>query len=368
MANNAAFQVVCEVAEFQNDSQEYMQPEPGPVIQILHLSDLRISDHTVAETYLIQLEADLAKELGIKRLEYLVIAGDITTGATQEEYEAAFGFIDGLAKRFGLDPSRIVIVPGNHDLNWELAKRAYEFVYKSTDVKPLPAGIYIPAGDVGDLVRIDAKYESRFANFDEYLYKRVYGGQSYPADYASQRVLALQSGDSILLLGLNSAWEIDHHFRSRASINIEALSRALDPLQDGKYDHWLKIAVFHHPVTGREAMSDDFMQSLAVHGFQLVLHGHVHEAKEGLYKYDDKRRIHIIGAGAFGAPMQEQVPGIPLQYNLLTLNPATRELTVETRRKEKPDGAWMADARWVDKNNPSPRYTIQLDNWKHPSM
>lgn len=52
--------------------------------------------------------------------------------------------------------------------------------------------------------------------------------------------------------------------------------------------------------------------------------------------------------------------GIPLQYNLLTLDPESGVMTVETRKKEKADGAWAADARWGDKNNPVPRYHIEL--------
>ncbi len=50
--------------------------------------------------------------------------------------------------------------------------------------------------------------------------------------------------------------------------------------------------------------------------------------------------------------------GIPLQYNLLSFDPAKNEITVHTRKKEKLDGAWSADARWGDKNDPKPWYTI----------
>ena len=101
-------------------------------------------------------------------------------------------------------------------------------------------------------------------------------------------------------------------------------------------------------------MNDEFMQLLAVHGFQVCLHGHIHEAIEGFHKYDDRRGVRIIGAGTFGAPAREQVTGIPLQYNLLTFDPETGEMTVQTRKKEKPNGAWSADARWSDKNDPKP--------------
>jgi hypothetical protein len=103
-----------------------------------------------------------------------------------------------------------------------------------------------------------------------------------------------------------------------------------------------------------------FLEQLAVTGFQLGIHGHIHEAKDENFQYDTKRGLRIIAAGTFGAPTHEQVTGIPLQYNLLTLDPETGELTVETRKKEKVDGAWSADARWGDKNNPTPRYPIQL--------
>ena len=145
---------------------------------------------------------------------------------------------------------------------------------------------------------------------------------------------------------------------------MPALTQALDRLQDGKYDGWLKVAVWHHPVTGKEMMNDGFMQLLAVHGFQVCLHGHIHEAIEGFHKYDDRRGVRIIGAGTFGAPAREQVTGIPLQYNLLTFDPQTGEMTVQTRKKEKPNGAWSADARWGDKNDPKPLYRFQVPHYR----
>jgi len=93
-------------------------------------------------------------------------------------------------------------------------------------------------------------------------------------------------------------------------------------------------------------MNDEYLQLLSVHKFQICMHGHIHEAIECFHKYDDRRGIHIIGAGTFGARAKEQVPGIPLQYSLLTLDPDEWTITLNTRKKEKPNGAWSADARW----------------------
>jgi GTPase SAR1 family protein/predicted MPP superfamily phosphohydrolase len=346
-----------EVVAFKNDQWQYTR-EKDHRLHILHLSDIHLGTPEEARKYRAQLETDLKLELKVHRLEYLVISGDVANCSTAEEYDAAFELVDGLVKRFGLDVSRVVVVPGNHDLNWDLAEEAYPFVSKRKLPDPLPEGRYIPAGEVGVLVRDENLYRQRFARFSVHFYKKAYGGHEYPLDYAEQGILHVRPDDRLLFLALNSSWELDHHYRDRASINMEALARALDQLQGSQYDDWLKIAVWHHPVTGREMMDDEFLQLLAVHDFQICMHGHIHEAIEGYHKYDPKRGLHIIGAGTFGAPTREQVSGIPLQYNLLALDPETCEVTVETRKKEKPDGAWSADARGGDKNDPKPRYTF----------
>jgi predicted MPP superfamily phosphohydrolase len=348
-----------EAREFKDDQQEYTR-EQDHRLHILHLSDIHLGTASQAHKYRTQLETDLKRELKVNHLEYLVISGDVAHYSTPDEYEAAFELMDGLVKRFGLDSSRVVVVPGNHDLNWDLSEKAYPFVPKRKLPDPLPEGRYIEAGDVGALLRDEKLYRERFAHFSAHFYKKVYGGTEYPLEHAEQGILHLRPDDRTLFLALNSCWQIDHHYRERAGINMDALSRALDQLQDSKYDGWLKIAVWHHPVTGPDMMNDEFLQLLAVHGFQICMHGHIHEAIEGYHKYDAKRGLHIVGAGTFGAPTREQVPSIPLQYNLLVLDPETRTVIVETRKKEKPDGAWSADARWGDKNNPVPRYTIEL--------
>jgi predicted MPP superfamily phosphohydrolase len=352
LVENVAKRTEKEIEEFKADQQQYKQ-EKDHRIHILHMSDIHLETESYARKYRMQLETDLLKELNVKRLEYLVISGDIANHSTEEEYKAAFELVNGLVNRFGLDAGRVVIVPGNHDLNQQLSKKAYPFIYNDDLHDPLPEGTYIPAGDAGVLRRDDELYKKRFDLF-AHFYKKVYRGRDYPLDYAEQSMIIEQHEDKILFLALNSCWQIDHHFRQRAGINMDALSRALDRLQDGKYDDWLKIAVWHHPVTGKEMMNDEFLQLLSVHNFLICMHGHIHEAIECFHKYDDRRGIHIIGAGTFGAPSKEQVPGIPLQYNLLTFDPDKRTVTVNTRKKEKPDGAWSADARWGDKNRPDP--------------
>ena len=290
-----------------------------------------------------------------------MLSGDIANYSTVKEYDAACELVDKLVNRYKLNSGRVITVPGNHDLNWDLSEEAYDFVSKRKLPKPLLEGQYIDAADAGALIRDEEKYKLRFKHFSDRFYQKVYG-KPYPLEYDKQAILHSFPDDKILFLALNSCWELDHYYKDRASINPNAISHAVDQILTGNYDDWLKIAVWHHPVTSAESMKNvDFLEQLAVNGFQVAMHGHIHQAKDENFKYDTNRGLRIITAGTFGAPKREQVTGIPLQYNLLILNPDNEELTVETRKKEKVDGAWSADARWGDKNNPSPRYSIALN-------
>ena len=334
------------------------------MINILHLSDIHLGTISQANRYRTTLEADLKRELNITQLDYLVISGDVANNSSPEEYAAAAEFVNGLVSRFGLNSNKIIIVPGNHDLDWSKSKEAYSFVYKSdlgsVGIPQDQKDLYIYVGDLGFLKRNDEKYKERFTNFNEYFFKKLYLGCAYPQDYSEQCKLYINDDDKILFLALNSSWEIDHYYRHRAGIHSDSICNALDQIVESTYDDWLKIAVWHHPVTGCEAIKADFLQQLVVHGFKVCMHGHIHEAHEGYYKYGPNRGIHIIGAGTFGAPSNEQVTGIPLQYNILHLNLEDKSIIVETRKKERPDGVWTADARWGNPNHPEPSYTINL--------
>lgn len=65
----------------------------------------------------------------IQAPDIIIVCGDIIRGSvnkdnagqeTKEQYDEAIGFFTGLANEFlGGDKNRIVLVPGNHDVNWK---------------------------------------------------------------------------------------------------------------------------------------------------------------------------------------------------------------------------------------------------------
>ncbi|NEO68381.1 HEAT repeat domain-containing protein [Moorena sp. SIO3H5] len=351
-----ALNAIQERCQFYNPTYS---PKPTPkadppkliatqTIYILHLSDLHITTGEQATLWSNQLAQDLTQDLQIRNLDALILSGDIANYSTPQEYQAAQQFLDNLCQDFPLDPKQIVLVPGNHDLNWKLAKRGYQLLDLEDYDGELKEGHYIKGEDV-IRVRDEVKYQQRFAHFSDFY--QAIKGQPYPLDYDQQAIIDHLPEQNLLILGLNSAWQLDHHFRDRASIHSGALSNALTEIRRNKdYGNCLKIAVWHHPLNsdGSDRITDQgFMQLLAVAGFRLFLHGHIHKAETSLFRYDlspGGRKLDGICAGTFGAPTFELRSAYPWQYNLLKIN--GNQLTVRTRRREEENGAWKPDSRW----------------------
>jgi HEAT repeat protein/3',5'-cyclic AMP phosphodiesterase CpdA len=319
------------------------------LMHILHLSDLHFGTLDQANLWSSQLAEDLRNELDIPQLDALILSGDIANYSTPDEYNAAEQFLNKLRQQFPLTPEQIIIVPGNHDINWKQAKKAYRLERREDYDSELREGCYIDRGDIIE-IRDEQDYKNRFANFSNFY--QAIKGEPYPPDYEQQGILHHLTEQNLLILGLNSAWQLDHHYKTRANIHPIALSNALDQISRDRetYQNCLKIAVWHHPIhsTGEDRITDAaFLDRLAVAGFRLFLHGHVHEAKTSNYRYDmtkDGRHLDQICAGTFGAPTKELVTGTPWQYNLLQFE--SDKLTVRTRCRRKENGTWEPDSIW----------------------
>jgi len=337
---------------------------PTATKYILHLSDPHFGTLDNAHNWYGQLAEDLYQELNCEHIDILILSGDIANYASNGEYDAARLFLDELCQEFRVSQQRIVLVPGNHDVDWVAAQGAYHSEPRDKYKGKLPEGSFDDGMNVQ--IRDDALYKERFAHFSTF-YKAV-KGEDYPLEYDHQYILHHFPEPNLLVLGLNSAWQLDHHFTARASILTNGVTNALGQIRRNRetYRNCLRIAVWHHPLNSpfEDRITDQgFVEQLAKAGFRVVLHGHIHRAIPSLYHYDqspDGRKIDIISAGTFGAPMREWFPGYPLQYNLLKLDGDT--LTIETRRREELNGAWKPDARWTQGTgkDPLPRYEIKL--------
>jgi len=322
---------------------------------VLHLSDLHLQNAAESNTYLTHLKLDLRRELNVKKLNFIVISGDIANEARKSEYDNSVKFIQDLADFSEINLDHIIVVPGNHDVDWTISRSAYEL--NEDNLENIREGKHIVKGSRNEKID-ETIYKKRFDSFSSNFFEKIQG-EPYPLEYSEQYHIREFPDERIVFLCLNSNWLLGHKYH-KPSIEQSALNNAIDVFIENQYEGFLKIAVLHHPLLGNNSINKEFLQLLAVCGFKICMHGHVHESNNDLMRYDVKRSINVIGAGTFGAPYQQHVPGIPFQYNLITYAPRKKLLQVETRKKEKQLGPWCADARWGDKNSPVPQYFIRI--------
>jgi 3',5'-cyclic AMP phosphodiesterase CpdA len=373
----------------QSDRSGQRKPKGASGAKILHLSDLHFGPidrktltaeqepHELgrllqyASRLYGQLEADLMRMDKRDGLNMLVVTGDIADRADPLEYRAAAKFLDELMRGCALRPHQVVLVPGNHDVDWKQAMAAYTPMRRSDVRRPLEKDTYIDDSPDGSgkyiEVRNESEHQKRFLHFSNF-YSQVRPQELYPLDYSDQALLQHFPEQNVLVLGLNSAWRIDHHFSKLASINPDALEKTLKSVRNTPaYRGCVKIAAWHHPIhsDAEDRIKDSaFLQQLATHGFQLVLHGHVHASTSDVnFSYKNviaDREIQLVSAGTFGSRDKGLHPGIPLQYQVLEVEGHTAQ--VFTRKREKADGAWTADARWVTKDAATGK---EVWDWSH---
>ncbi len=344
-------------------------------IRILHLSDLHMTPDADTVAMLQPLVADLRdqeKGLGIKQLDYLVISGDLTNRADANEFEKALKFVSGLIDRFGLTAQRCIIVPGNHDLNWN--ESVYEWKgRRPDDTKTLKAGSYVEEPRVIGLRSI-TRYPLRFKSFSENFYHPLMQ-QEYPLAPQDQGMPVLFYESGLQFFAMNSCWEIDEYYPDRSGIYQGGLARGLSKADEQIDDairrkkipderRVLRIAVWHHPVTGNEKIKEDaFLEGLRRAQFRLCLHGHIHEDRADVIGYiHEKSKMYVAGAGSFGAPVNSRPESTPRLFNLIEIDRTHSKIRINTRCLRKEGGAWEGWAVWPAEANTERRtyYEINL--------
>jgi predicted phosphodiesterase len=157
------------------ENRESMNNKNQGRVTILHLSDIhRTSDEPVTNDHILHaLRADLKRQQVNEKLpkpDILVISGDLTQAGREEEYEEAFSLINALKDELTVpDLNRVVLVPGNHDVNWDICGT----VFKTGRSKPagIDDALIVPMGSLY-LWTDEKSFAQRLGPFSEF-YRRI---------------------------------------------------------------------------------------------------------------------------------------------------------------------------------------------------
>jgi DNA polymerase III delta prime subunit len=290
----------------------------------------------------------------------VVVSGDLTYYSLKEEYQEAAAFLTQLAKDSGIEKSKVVIVPGNHDLNFGESEKCYTRVSRAvwerrpTFEAPYREAVKKERGKDRYWQKDEASYTQRFRYFKEFL-DQFYAGTSV-AKYPLQReqmytIYDFSKQFGIVIVGFNSCDETDHLDR-RAFINTSAIFNAVNELSfHADNQGILKIAIFHHNIRSvghkEDFLDPDQIALLYDHGFFLCLHGHVHKAARESFRDLRRREAPVVGAGSLAAPWLDRPASAPKEYNLIVIDVPNRYATIHTRRQEEGELVWKPFHYWL---------------------
>jgi len=317
---------------------------------ILHITDLHraiaepISNSELISALVSDRERYTRENPSIAEPQAIIVSGDIIQGvglghpnfeaelATQ--YEAAHSFLVELTDRFlDGDRARVILVPGNHDIDWNRAFAAMAKVAPDAMPQALPRALHEPNSQY----RWDWKTRELYVISDQEVYKQrlaafwrffagFYEGVAgllRVAPWSDANLYSLDKG-RIGVAAFNSCVGNDC-FAFHGEIPRDVVARSHLDLQ--ALGPWrLRIAVWHHDIEGPPYRSDymdpDIVRGMIGRGFRLGLYGHQHRTQitpQRAY-LPDQDTMAVASAGSLCAGARELPPGARRGYSIIEVS------------------------------------------------
>lgn len=287
---------------------------------------------------------------------FVVVSGDLIQGAytddeIRQQYDNVALFLSDICHFFLKgDRKRLIIVPGNHDVNRNTtmasmipATKKYEcclhsFFSGATDLRWnwKDCQFY----EIMD----PAIYNSRFSQFVEFYNKFYDGIRQYPNNPEEKAFVVIDNIYEICFSCFNSCHCLDH-LCDTGSITEEALNSVCKELTDCYNAGYLNIAVWHHHFYGRPMETNyidrAFLNNLLSCNIQMGLYGHQHytqvaEEYSDLLLQKDKltQRLLLISSGTLFGGEKVLSANCRRQYNIIEIEKGNGYAAVDINIRE----------------------------------
>nr|WP_239096474.1 pentapeptide repeat-containing protein [Streptomyces sp. SID11385] len=197
----------------------------------MHLAGPEFGRGREPEELLRDIQGDLIelRDAGAPAPELVVVSGDLTASGSPRNCAQALDFVTGLRAQLGLAPGRVLVVPGNQDVN-EAACQAYFHTCEADEVRPQPP------------------YWPKWRHFSR-LFGELYQGLDVVFGADQPWTLFPVPELRTVVAGFNSSIARTHRLedrygmvgRAQAAWFAEALRRYED-------EGWLRVGLVRHPL------------------------------------------------------------------------------------------------------------------------
>jgi len=278
-------------------------------VAFLHLSDIhfgqekggRVFTHEDVRERLIDDVAALVLKLPNKRVDGIIVSGDVAYGGSKEQYATAGHWLDRLASAAGCKITDIQVVPGNHDINRDGICRSSEMMLADITENGESRLDYF--------LELEKDREVFYGRFEDYRdFAEAY---DCPLDReggtAGERKLVLAPGRILRFIGLNSALCCAKK-DEKGKLLLGARQRVL-PRNDGEE----LVVICHHPLPWLRD-SDEARQYVRSRA-RVFISGHEHTPQIAVDRVQSGCDLLTIAAGAAVPPVADDE--FTFTYNML---------------------------------------------------
>lgn len=233
----------------------------------LHISDFHFKsgiryDQDVVTRALISSISHITLKSSVP--DFVIASGDIAFSGASSEYECATEFFDKILSRLSLGRERLVVVPGNHDID----RRAGKGLART--LSPDQVDDYFEPGE--DLIHLSTRQKNFASWYDSYFS----GIRRFNKDRTWGEPITLDlTGGSVDIVPLNSAtFCLDENDHGKLWLGRRSLDtmRQSTKLRDG-----LRIAVLHHPLSWLHPAEIPNVKAVLRQTFDCICSGHLHD-------------------------------------------------------------------------------------------
>jgi len=277
-------------APMRSDPSSKIMPAPG--ITWLHLSDLHI---TAGDAYDSDLVLDgvielVRREQAGRSPDFIVVTGDIASTGKASEYARATVFFNDLLAAAGLGetPERLIVVPGNHDVDRRALRGLARTITDESESQE-----YFSK----DHPRPHFAGQRMFREWHDAFFASV-GRRAANETTCGPIVRVATAAGTVAILPINSALfsrgDDDH---SRLWIGRRALRQAVEELKKGRAD--LKIAAMHHPTEWLADAERGPIRRTLQDAVDVLLTGHLHDPSSAQVTTDRSSALHVAAGATY---------------------------------------------------------------------
>ncbi|WP_313915762.1 metallophosphoesterase [Tahibacter sp.] len=276
-------------------------------LRILHLSDLHVGKEAAADHWRVERvmgdawAANLREIAAEGAIDLVCFTGDLAQRGKPEEYHRVRYVIDAVLQSVNCPRERFFCVPGNHDIDRDIAPDAWSALraLQWQDPQGLsrwmvggPPPFRCNAGWRDDIVRRQQAYRDFLVAAD---LAHLLPQQSPHGLLGYRRTLDVGAGAPLHIVGFDSAWLAgDDNDARKLRLGDDQIGRLLTGADSKALAGW-RIGLIHHPLTDL-ADERDAQRLLGECGLDLLLHGHQHDPVIER-RSDPQAGLSILAAG-----------------------------------------------------------------------